>query len=166
MGQLMNDARRTQHAVALAEQLLVEAKAHTTSRERARRRRLARLIDDPAGREVLLRLTDEVVRIEDPHRAAARFRAILGGRSLRAFGSVDRLGLRLARFATAVAPRPVMPLVRWRLRYESHGIVLPAERWRLWPIAARRRREGYTLNVSPLGEAILGDTEADHRLQT
>jgi len=166
MGEPMNDAKRTQQAVALAEQLLVEAKARTTTRERARRRRLARLIDDPAGREVLLRLTDEVVRIEDPRRAAERFRAIVGGHSLRAFGGVDRLGLHLARMATTVSPRAVMPLVRWRLRYESHGIVLPAERWRLWPITAQRRRQGYTLNVSPLGEAVLGDTEADHRLQT
>jgi RHH-type proline utilization regulon transcriptional repressor/proline dehydrogenase/delta 1-pyrroline-5-carboxylate dehydrogenase len=45
------------------------------------------------------------------------------------------------------------------------GVILPANRWRLARHAEHRRRQGIRLNVNVLGEAILGEDEAEQRLQ-
>ena len=59
-------------AIALADTLLREAQANSTRRERRQLHRLGRLVADPAGRELVQRLTDEVLRIpsEPPRRRA------------------------------------------------------------------------------------------------
>ena len=62
-----------EEAVALADTLLLEALANSTRRERRQLHRLGRLVADPAGRELVQRLTDEVLRIPSNRRAARRF---------------------------------------------------------------------------------------------
>lgn len=57
-----------------------------------------------------------------------------------------------------------MPLVRRRIIHETRGTVLPAEDPQFAAHAARRRRQGIALLVNPLGESILGDDEARHRV--
>ena len=68
-----------------------------------------------------------------------------------------RLGPRL--------PRLVVPAARQRVRAEMAGVILPASRWRLARHAGQRRRQHIRLNVNVLGEAILGEDEAEQRLQ-
>ena len=72
-------------------------------------------------------------------------------------GPAGRLGPRL--------PRLVVPAARQRVRAEMAGVILPANRWRLARHAEHRRRQGIRLNVNVLGEAILGEDEAEQRLQ-
>ncbi len=79
-------------------------------------------------------------------------------------GPLDRLALRLG---AALAPHladVVVPAVRERVRREMAGVILPAGRRRLARHIARRGREGIRLNINVLGEAILGEDEAEHRL--
>ncbi|MBO0732464.1 MAG: hypothetical protein J2P57_24595, partial [Acidimicrobiaceae bacterium] len=65
-------------SLRLADRLLTDALAHRDRRERLRGRRIARLLADPAGLAFTLALTDEVLRIRDPCRAAAHFRQVAG----------------------------------------------------------------------------------------
>jgi hypothetical protein len=65
-------------AITLADTLLREALANATWRERRQLRRLGRLVADPAGRELVQRLTDDVLRIQSNRRAARRFAAFVG----------------------------------------------------------------------------------------
>jgi RHH-type transcriptional regulator, proline utilization regulon repressor / proline dehydrogenase / delta 1-pyrroline-5-carboxylate dehydrogenase len=106
--------------------LLRAALADETSGERRRRLRLGRLLADPDGRELVLALTDEVLRIDDRRRAAQQFDAIVRRRDVGALGRLDRAMLRVgARLATAL-PSVVMPLVVRRIKSETRGVVLPA----------------------------------------
>jgi RHH-type transcriptional regulator, proline utilization regulon repressor / proline dehydrogenase / delta 1-pyrroline-5-carboxylate dehydrogenase len=160
-----------QVAVARAEQLAAEllerAKAYDDRGERRRRRRVSRLLDDPAGKTFVLELTDEIVRIRDPARAARRLDDLVSARGVPRFaGPLDRLALRLAGPLANRFPRAVMPAVIARLRREFAGVVLPVEERAFAAHAARRRRVGIRLNVNVLGEAILGDGEAARRLDT
>ncbi|HWN03179.1 MAG TPA: hypothetical protein VNQ72_09200, partial [Candidatus Dormibacteraeota bacterium] len=50
---------RARRAVDLAETLLREARAGQTHDERGRAERLARLMEDPAGKELTIALTDQ-----------------------------------------------------------------------------------------------------------
>jgi RHH-type proline utilization regulon transcriptional repressor/proline dehydrogenase/delta 1-pyrroline-5-carboxylate dehydrogenase len=131
---------------------------------RRRLRRLADMIEDPAGKSFVLALTDEVLRIRRPARAAARLRALLRRRGVPGFvGPVDGAMLRAGAALSALAPAAVMRLVAARLRGESSGVILPAEQPQYAAHARRRRAEGVDLNLNVLGEAILGEGEARRR---
>jgi RHH-type proline utilization regulon transcriptional repressor/proline dehydrogenase/delta 1-pyrroline-5-carboxylate dehydrogenase len=126
---------------------------------------LGRLLADPAGRRFVLALTDQVVRMRDRRRAAARFRDLVGHRGPAFAGPIDRALMLAGAAASHVAPALVVDLVVRRLRAETGEVVLPAEDPALARHLARRRAEGFASNVNVLGEAILGDGEARRRFE-
>jgi RHH-type proline utilization regulon transcriptional repressor/proline dehydrogenase/delta 1-pyrroline-5-carboxylate dehydrogenase len=152
-------------AEAIAANLLRRAHDHDNRDERRRRRRVSRLLDDPDSKAFVLELTDEIVRIRDPARAARRLNDLVSARGVPHFaGPFDRLALRLAGPAARLLPRLVMPAVIARLRREFAAVILPVEERAFAAHAGRRRRQGIRLNVNVLGEAILGDEEAGGRV--
>jgi RHH-type proline utilization regulon transcriptional repressor/proline dehydrogenase/delta 1-pyrroline-5-carboxylate dehydrogenase len=148
----------------LASALLRAAIAQTTRAEARRARRLGRILADTRGRELLFTLTDEVLRTNDDRRAMRRLQSLVEPDVPDSFGPIDRLGLRLASVAGGVAPGLVARAVKARVRAETHGVILPASDPGLARHLAHRRAEGVDSNVNLLGEAILGDDEADARL--
>ncbi|HEX3090763.1 MAG TPA: bifunctional proline dehydrogenase/L-glutamate gamma-semialdehyde dehydrogenase, partial [Ilumatobacteraceae bacterium] len=154
-----------EEAVALADTLLLEAQAHSTRRERRQLHRLGRLVADPAGRELVQRLTDEVLRIPSNRRAARRFADVVSEHGLAtSLSRLDRLMMGTGAKLAPYVPHVVMPLVRRRILGETKGVVLPAEDPQFAEHAAQRRRDGIGLLVNPLGESILGDDEARRRV--
>jgi RHH-type proline utilization regulon transcriptional repressor/proline dehydrogenase/delta 1-pyrroline-5-carboxylate dehydrogenase len=151
-------------AVARAARWMTDAEGQRTRREKANRRRLTRLLRDPAGLPVTMALTDEVMRISDPSRAAATLRAAAASSNPQALGVRDHVGLRAVGRLSALAPEPSMKLVHWQIRDASTGIILPAEQARLRKHLEKRAAEGARLNINVLGEAVLGEDEATHRL--
>jgi RHH-type transcriptional regulator, proline utilization regulon repressor / proline dehydrogenase / delta 1-pyrroline-5-carboxylate dehydrogenase len=152
-------------ASRLAAELLEEAGRIRSPQERRQAARLARIMGDPVARRGVLALTDEMLRIRQPPRAAAIFAGIADGvGSSSGFGLADRLALRGGRVLAPVLPGAVVPLVRARVRSEMSGVILPASPRRLARHAARRRGRGIRLNLNVLGEAVLGDAEATRRL--
>ncbi|MEA3020073.1 MAG: RHH-type transcriptional regulator, proline utilization regulon repressor / proline dehydrogenase [Actinomycetota bacterium] len=151
---------QVERAVALAERLLADS-----GRDR-RQQRLGRLVADEAGKQLSIGLADQVLRIRDPRRAARRFRALVRQHGAPRFaGPVDRALLVVGARAAGVVPTAVVPLVRWRLRHETGGVIISADDPALRKHIARRTRAGIRLNVNLLGEAILGEEEAARRLQ-
>ena len=153
-------------AVARAAALLARSQRDARRVERRRQARVARIIDDAALRELTFALTDEVLRFDDDRRAAQRFTAIArdtaSGRA--GLGLIDRIALAAGARLARPLPRVVMPLVRRRILAEAAGVVLPADDPAFARHVARRRDEGFRLNVNVLGEAILSDTEAAARV--
>ncbi len=153
--------------IELAGRLLREAESLRTGESRAVRRRTARMaaiVGDRDAQAFTMALTDEVTRIQDPRRAARRFAALVHEVPLGGLGSFDRLLLRVGARLAPVLPRPVMALVERRLRAESAEVVLDADPERLTRHLAARRAAGVRSNVNVLGESILSDAEAQHRL--
>jgi RHH-type proline utilization regulon transcriptional repressor/proline dehydrogenase/delta 1-pyrroline-5-carboxylate dehydrogenase len=160
------DAELVGRAERLAAALLARAEQGRSGREGRQQRRIARLLEDRNGLSFTLALTDEVLRIRSPVRSARHLRRLVETIGSPDFlGPTDRLLLRAGLAATSVAPRLVMPLVAARLRAEVAGYVLPAESRPLGRHIAARRREGIRLNLNLLGEAVLGNDEAQRRLQ-
>ena len=152
-------------AVGRAAALLIAARRDTHRGERRRQVRLARIVDDVGLRELAFALTDEVLRLADDRRAAARFAAVvreLGDSS--GLDAVDRASLRLGAVVAPRLPRLVMPLVRRRILAEVRGVVLSADDPAFARHVAHRTDEGFRLNVNVLGEAILSDAEAEARM--
>jgi RHH-type proline utilization regulon transcriptional repressor/proline dehydrogenase/delta 1-pyrroline-5-carboxylate dehydrogenase len=163
---MRSDDDLADETVELARQLLVAALAAETRRERRRRVRLGTLLEDPNGRELILALTDEVMRIGDRHVQAVRFADTVARYPTRAMGGLDAALLRLGAHLAPRLPQLVMPLVVRRIKAETRGIVLPADDPALAHHIARRTGDGFGLNINPLGEAILSDAEADVRFDT
>jgi RHH-type proline utilization regulon transcriptional repressor/proline dehydrogenase/delta 1-pyrroline-5-carboxylate dehydrogenase len=160
----MTDDARVATATARAGTLLREALAATTPAERRRAERLGRLLADPRGRSLLFALTDEVLRTDDDGRAMRRLGRLLAAGVPNSFGPIDRMALRAAAAAGRAVPALVAPAVRARVKAETRGVILPAADPAFASHVASRRAEGVESNVNLLGEAILGDDEADARL--
>src|SRR5690349_3277025 len=107
---------------------------------------MGRLVRDEASRAFVQALTDQVPRIPDPRRAAARFADIVGRGVPDVAGPVDRLALTAGARMAPVAPGPVMALVNRRLQREAEGVILPAEDPGLARHLATRRKAGYGQN--------------------
>jgi RHH-type proline utilization regulon transcriptional repressor/proline dehydrogenase/delta 1-pyrroline-5-carboxylate dehydrogenase len=160
-----SDADLLRQTEALATRMLAEAEAAKTRSERRREARVARLLDDPEGKAWVLALTDEVLRIREPARAARQLAELAAGSASPQFlGPVDRLLLRVGAGLAVRLPRVVMPLVGARVKAELAPFVISAAPRPLGRYIARRRKEGVRININLLGEAVLGDDEAERRL--
>src|SRR6478735_912466 len=71
------DDELIERAVDLASRLVVEGHRLETRRQRRRGKRLVRLMDDPGAVDLIVGLTDEVVRIHNADQAAARLRTLV-----------------------------------------------------------------------------------------
>lgn len=159
-----NDEELTVNAVCLAEILVDRASVVASRAERRRLKRFARLLDDDAGKTFVNSLTDEVLRVREPWRAARRFRDLVNQTDLRFATVADRILLNTSSRLATRFPRLVMSLVRARIHRESSYVVVSADDPDLARHIQQRRAGGIRPNINILGEAVLGEEEADRRL--
>jgi RHH-type transcriptional regulator, proline utilization regulon repressor / proline dehydrogenase / delta 1-pyrroline-5-carboxylate dehydrogenase len=154
-----------ERASVLATDLLKAALAAQSPPERADSARLARMMNDPAGKAFTVQMVDQVFRNRQPQRQAARFRTLL-----RKFGapvylsSGQRALMQLGAALSNVAPAPVMRAVASQLRRDTAQVILPAEPAPLQRYLAARRASRTGVIVNQLGEAVLGEREAAWRM--
>jgi RHH-type proline utilization regulon transcriptional repressor/proline dehydrogenase/delta 1-pyrroline-5-carboxylate dehydrogenase len=160
-----SDEALAKEAVELAAEWLESARHDMKGDERKQSAQLARMMDDPAGKALTFALADQVFRPPTPTRSAARFRSLISDYGVPKYlPSFEQIGMRMGAAASAVAPGIVMPLVTAKLRGESSSVVLPGEDARLHPHLEARRAVGMKMNLNQLGEAILGEEEAEKRM--
>jgi RHH-type proline utilization regulon transcriptional repressor/proline dehydrogenase/delta 1-pyrroline-5-carboxylate dehydrogenase len=159
------DSLATQ-AVEATQILIAESERTRTRHEKASRKRVARLFKDPQAIEATVTLTDEVMRIHSTRASIQIFRRAARKASLIGFGPLNSSGLHFLSGVSHFAPKPVLALVHQRVRALSHDLILAAEQEKLSHHLKERTTEGISLNVNVLGEAVLGQAEADKRLQS
>ncbi|WP_088253938.1 bifunctional proline dehydrogenase/L-glutamate gamma-semialdehyde dehydrogenase [Fimbriiglobus ruber] len=155
-----------QAVVRRAEHLLERALADQTAAERKESGRLARLMEDPPGKAFTLAMVDEVFRSHVPAVQARRLRHILADYGAPQYLSpIDRGLMRTGALGSVVVPSVVMPLVEGRLRQDSARVILDAEPGPLDHYLQQREADGFRINLNQLGESVLGEAEAAHRLE-
>lgn len=160
-----DDERLVEEAVELAGQILEEAMDGQKLGERYRGWKLQRMLDDPGGKSFTMALVDTVFRPPSWERSAALLAQVVARRGLPAsLPWYERLGLRLAAELGPVFPNLVMPAVAAMVRYESRDVVLRDAGESFRAHVEKRKAMGARLNVNLLGEAILGEEEAEQRL--
>ncbi len=160
-----DDESLSLEAVELASEWLEEARRGMRSAEKKQAAQLARMMEDPAGKALTFALADQVFRPPTARRSARRFRDLVADYGVpRYLPTLERAGMRIGAAASVIAPGLVMPLVTAKLRGESEAVILPGEDARLRPHLEERRRAGMAMNLNQLGEAILGEEEAEKRL--
>ncbi len=156
----------TDAAVNRARTILADADRLRDHRARYNQRRFQRLLQDADAVSVTMSLTDEVMRISEPTRAARALRRAAAKATSRGLGFKDANGVKFIAALSPVMPKLVMRIVEWQVRSAATGIILPAEQRPLAAHLQKRRKDGVQLNVNVLGEAVLGDREATHRLES
>jgi len=136
-------AERARRAVDLAAVLLREARMQETPDEIAQARRLARMMQDPRGKQLTIALIDQAFRSRRPTRVADQISYLLERYGTPQFMEWwERAGLMLGGVMAHYLPSVVVPPIVARLRHETQSLILPAEEEELQRYLAARRGTG------------------------
>ncbi len=161
-----DDALLAKAAVDLAAELLNESRELETRSEKRQGEKLARMMKDESGKAFTLAMADQVFRPPSWERSASQFRHLVSSYGVPEFlASYERAAMAVGTFASSYFAGLVMPVVTGAVRHESASVILPAENDKLKPHLQRRSDEGMRMNLNLLGEAILGEGEAEKRIQ-
>ena len=147
-------------AVALARRWAHEASAAPST---GSAHLLAQVLKDESGLAFTIGFVDRVVRPEDLG-VAARNLATLAKQAPSFLPWHMRSAVRLGGVMAPVLPGVVVPIARRVLRGMVGHLVADARPARLGKAIASIKRDRTRLNLNLLGEAVLGDAEAEHRL--
>ncbi|BDZ54558.1 1-pyrroline-5-carboxylate dehydrogenase [Agromyces marinus] len=151
----------TDHVIALVERWLAESERHPVD---PAAERLAGVLKDPNGLAFTVGFVDGVMRPEDLG-VAARNLAEVAKLTPKFLPWFLKAAIRLGGAVAPLLPWIVIPIARRVLRAMVGHLVLDATPAKLGPAIAKLRESGNRLNLNLLGEAVLGEHEADRRLQ-
>lgn len=153
-------------AIELAERLLRRAGELQTPHERRQQAELDRMIANPDDKATMVEMTDQAFRTRTPWRVADQLTHILDLQGIpRFFNPLDHTLLRGFQSFGSYLPGVAVPMVKEKMRRETANVILPAEALSLRQHLRDRAHEGIRMNINYLGEAILGEDEADRRLR-
>lgn len=156
-----------QRAIVLAAELLQASRQHETKAEQARTAQMARMMQDEPGKKFTIVMTDQVLKIADPRQAAARLDSIIRRYGLPKYlSSFQRLLLWVGNQAGKVVPHLVMPQISQQVRRESAHVIVSEDPKKFQDYVAQRNQKQWRINFNQLGEAVLGDHEAERRFQS
>ncbi|MGB6038984.1 MAG: bifunctional proline dehydrogenase/L-glutamate gamma-semialdehyde dehydrogenase [Gordonia sp. (in: high G+C Gram-positive bacteria)] len=125
--------------------------------------RLAAVLSDPNGLDFTVGFVDRVIGTEDID-AAGEALAELARKMPSTLGRLDRLQIAAGGVLADKLPRVVIPAARSRMRAMVGHMIVDARDRPFRKSVAKLRETGHRLNINPLGEAVLGDAEADNHL--
>ncbi len=154
-----------QKALLLAARLQDRVVALQTPAERRQQAELDRMLQHPQDKATLALLTDQAFRTAAPRRALGQFIHILKSQGIpQYFNPLQQVLLRALQKFGPCAPAIAVYAVKEQMRRQTANVILPAEPEVMLPHLRSRHAEGVRMNVNFLGEAILGEEEARHRL--
>ncbi|MCB9156565.1 MAG: proline dehydrogenase family protein [Caldilineaceae bacterium] len=154
-------------AVDLAAQLLTTAQAQQTAAEKRQAAKIAGMMRDPRGKLMTMALSDQAFRSHDPARINDQIMHLIHDYGVPAyFADWEQVALELGTRIGQYIPHLVVPFVVARLRAETSSVILPGEEDDLRTYLQKRRSQHTRLNLNQLGEAILGEGEAQRRLES
>ena len=127
-------------------------------------KRLAEVLRDPTGLDFTVGFVDRVIRPEDLTVAAQALREIVDA-TPKFLPAYQRAALRTGATMSSAAPGVVIPIARRVLRHMVGHLLIDATDSKLGKQIARIRQRGVKLNINLLGEAVLGEEEANRRLE-
>ncbi|MEU4014517.1 bifunctional proline dehydrogenase/L-glutamate gamma-semialdehyde dehydrogenase [Microbacterium sp. NPDC028030] len=152
---------RTEDVAALVQRWLTESETHPVE---PAAQRLSEVLKDPNGLAFTVGFVDGVMRPEDL-RVAGRKLAEISEITPTLLPGYLRAAIKTGGFWAPKLPGVVVPIARRVLRAMVGHLVLDATPAKLGPAIAKLRKSGNRLNLNLLGEAVLGEREAGHRLQ-
>jgi RHH-type proline utilization regulon transcriptional repressor/proline dehydrogenase/delta 1-pyrroline-5-carboxylate dehydrogenase len=164
-GKTLSLEQRQKLSIELAAKMLKEANRTMTWSEKRIYAELSRMMRDPVGKAFTTSMTDQCFRSQKPSRVADQLIYLINQLGIPRYLSwPKRMGMALFQVFGRPFSWILVPLITATLRKATARVILPGEQQALKKHMARRRQEGVRLNLNHLGEAILGEAEAKHRL--
>ena len=156
----------SEQAIELAAEILEQSRKHESGEERKRSAMMARMMGDANGKKFTMAMADQVLRMPGPRRAAKRMGTLIDEYGVpKYFSFFDRLAVRAGNTLACWIPRSIMPQVTSKIRKDSAHVIISAAKDKFGTYLRNRRASGMRVNFNQLGEAVLGDREADRRLK-
>ena len=151
VSELPSDSELIDLAQDRALALLQASLADTSRKEAASATRLSKLLADSSGRDLLLDLTDQVLRIRKAKRSARRLHDLTAAGVPVSLGGFDRLGLAVLGKIAPLIPGIAERAVNWRIAKDTAGVILPSEDPAFSKYLKNRKADGFNLNINVLG---------------
>ncbi|WP_300343510.1 bifunctional proline dehydrogenase/L-glutamate gamma-semialdehyde dehydrogenase [Nesterenkonia sp.] len=169
-GRTTGEADLDRLADAAVEQ--VSAWLQQTEQAPARRRgsagkaaeRLSAVLSHPTGLDFTVGFVDRVIRTEDTKAAAAALHE-LGDLAPDTLAALDLAQIQAGSALGRMLPDVVVPAARRRMRQMVGHMVVDARDKQFGKAVQTIRKQGNRLNINLLGEAVLGEDEADKHLE-
>ena len=152
-------------SIALAAQLQKSLEAAMSSEEKRFHEKMEKLLRDPKNKVMLIELLDRCFRTSDARRSHEEISFILAKYGISDFFSTsEKLLLRCFLSLGKMAPKLSVPFFVDYLRKDTAAMVLDDNEAKLDAHIIKRKAEKITLNVNLIGEEVLGEGEAAHRI--
>lgn len=164
-GQKLSRGERSEQAIALAALLVQATHEEKTDKEKKEEAELARLLNDPKGIQFLTSLTDQAFRTRCKKRTQEQILFLLKKLGIPrfispsgqiAFWLLSKLGPHLGSY--------FVPLLQRQLVERMSRVLLPQDPKKMAELFTRFKKEQIHINLNHIGEAILGEEEAQRRL--
>lgn len=166
-GQTLTPSERAERAVSLAKDLLNLAQLLESSTDAKADRMLHKLIGDPLGKAFTTALADQVFRSKNAKRTVDQVKFIVNQFGIPTYLPLKgQIGLRSFELFGRFFPKQLVSLLQKEVRKEAGRVVIPAEKQILEPFLLKRIQESVRVNLNHIGEAILGENEAETRVKT
>lgn len=164
-GQDLSAEQRRERAVELAGYMLEESRRVQSYSEKRQQAQLARMMNDPVGKAFTTSMTDQCFRSENHGRVADQLVYLIQKFGVPKFLSpFKKFQLILFRWLGRQFSSLMVPLVKKMLRKDMSNVILQGDAKQLSKHMEKRRKDGVRINLNHLGEAILGEKEAEQRL--
>ncbi|MCB1117616.1 MAG: proline dehydrogenase family protein [Chlamydiia bacterium] len=157
--------KRKKEALNLAQHLLSESLRIQSKTEKSRQAELFRMMHDARGKTFSTAFTDRAFRTSNPVRATEQICHLLDLYGLPRFLSpIKKLKLCAFRLLGQTFPSLTVKMAMRSLRQMTSHVIIPGEHEKFVRHLEKRRQQNFRLNINHLGEAILGEQEAQRRL--
>ncbi len=138
-----------------------------TSEEKGIQEQMVRLLTHPMDKVVLTKMIDQSFRSSDNRRVADQVNAILKAHGVPDFFSkVEKLLVQMFLGVGRHIPSLTVPKMIEKMRQDSSRAIIAGEAEALQAHLRKRRDEQVRMNINHLGEAVLGEEEAQARLSS
>lgn len=159
-GKELSREEKIKYAIQLATFIQNEANLIQTSQEKAYADEMSRMMQDTDGKAFVVEMMDQAFRSSSLSRTASQIRYLLSRHGIPRFlKGFERWGMKAFQFLGASA----VPFMKYLIRKKTSQVIFPGEK--VEEAIIKLRETGVQVNLNHLGEAILGEEEAEKRLE-
>lgn len=155
-------------SIDLVKRWLLISGQRLQSKDKEVAKRLAALTSNKVALDFVMRFVDRVARSDSVSSGAEQLKHLgmsVDGRAMTFLHPVDQLLFRVGATIAPFLPYIVVPLAKQRMRALVGHLVLDADPEKLAKHLRVSKSQGYSQNVNLLGEAVLGEGEAERRFR-
>jgi len=163
---MTNEKNIIQNAIKLAEKWQNRATELVSDFDREFYVKMNKMLEQPKDKALLIELMDQSFRVENPARVADQICFLLEKHGMAHFFTTkDRMLLWLFQNIGKYLPSLSVPMFVNQIREDTRTVVIKGEEEPFNKHLVMRKEEGTRVNINLIGEVVLGEEEAEERIE-